>query len=66
MTNDQQTNPTEPTGTHRPGEATEATTPAEERGERMETGRQIARGGKQDGPVAGATSDDSTDPRSGH
>lgn len=58
--------PTKPTGTDKPGEATEATTPAEERGERMETGRQIARGGKQTGHVAGATSSESTDPRSGN
>jgi hypothetical protein len=43
----------------------DATTPAEERGERLETGRQIARGGKQDGSVPGATGDDATDPRSG-
>ncbi len=66
MTDADRTSPTEPTGTDKPGEATEATTPAEERGERMETGRQIARGGKQDGPVPGATAQDSTDPRSGH
>ena len=31
-------------------------TPAEERGERIETGKTIARGGKQDGPVPGAES----------
>lgn len=42
------------------------TSPAEERGERIETGRQIARGGKPDGRVAGATGDDPADPRSGN
>lgn len=58
--------PTKSTGSDQPGEATEATSPAEERGERMETGRQIARGGKQFGHVAGATSSESSDPRAGH
>ena len=29
--------------------------PAEERGERLDTGRTIARGGKDEGPVPGAT-----------
>lgn len=43
----------------------DATTPAEERGERIETGRRIARGGKEEGDVPGATSDDHADPRSG-
>lgn len=44
----------------------DAATPAEERGERLETGRTIARGGKQSGPVPGATGDDPNDPRSGN
>jgi hypothetical protein len=49
-----------------PGPAEQdATTPAEERGERLETGRTIARGGKQKGDVPGATGDDRTDPRAG-
>jgi hypothetical protein len=43
----------------------DATTPAEERGERLETGRQIARGGKPEGQVPGATGDDAADPRAG-
>lgn len=43
----------------------DATTPAEERGERVETGRQIARGGKTHGDVPGATGDDANDPRTG-
>lgn len=43
----------------------EVTTPAEERGERLETGRQIARGGKSEGQVPGATGDDADDPRAG-
>ena len=30
------------------------TTPAQERGERLDTGKTIARGGKDDGPVPGA------------
>ncbi|HVK08744.1 MAG TPA: hypothetical protein VM597_08210 [Gemmataceae bacterium] len=42
------------------------TTPAEERGERIETGRQIARGAKPEGEVKGATGDDPDDPRSGN
>lgn len=33
----------------------EATQPAEERGERVDTGKQIARGGKTGGEVPGAT-----------
>jgi hypothetical protein len=41
----------------------DATTPAEEWGERIETGRTIARGGKQGGDVPGATGDDRSDPR---
>jgi len=43
----------------------DATTPAEERGERIETGRRIARGGKNEGEVPGATGDDASDPRAG-
>ena len=31
------------------------TDPAQERGERIETGKMIARGGKSSGPVPGAT-----------
>ncbi|OWK44498.1 hypothetical protein [Fimbriiglobus ruber] len=42
-----------------------STTDSEEWGERIETGRQIARGGKDQGHVPGATGDDQTDPRSG-
>lgn len=42
------------------------TTQQEEWGERVETGRDIARGGKSDGTVKGATGDDPTDPRSGN
>jgi hypothetical protein len=43
----------------------DATTPAEERGERIETGRTIARGGQREGTVPGATGDDRSDPRAG-
>jgi len=42
------------------------TTPAEEWGDRVETGRDIARGGKDQGEVPGATGDEPTDPRSGN
>lgn len=42
-----------------------ATTPAEEWGERVETGRQIARGATTEGIVPGAMGDDVFDPRSG-
>ena len=61
------TNPNRPNPPAPNPESTEqdATTPAEERGERLETGRQIARGGKQEGPVPGATGDDAADPRAG-
>jgi hypothetical protein len=38
---------------------------AEERGERNETGRHVARGGKQQGDVNGASGDEKQDPRSG-
>jgi hypothetical protein len=41
----------------------DTTTPAEERGERVETGRHIARGGKEEGPVPGATGDRAADSR---
>lgn len=38
-------------------------TPAEERGERLDTGKAIARGGKESGPVPGAEpSEPSRDP----
>ena len=50
----------------RPRETTEeATQPGEERGERVETGRGIARGGHAEGDVPGATGDDAHDPRAG-
>jgi hypothetical protein len=39
----------EQTGVHEP-----ETTPAQERGERIDTGKSIARGGKDEGPVPGA------------
>ena len=45
--------------------AGQPTTQQEEWGDRVETGRDIARGGKQDGTVPGATGDDPTDPRNG-
>jgi hypothetical protein len=38
--------------------AEEETTPDQERGERIATGKAIARGGKQSGHVPGATSND--------
>ena len=41
------------------------TTESEEWGDRIETGRQIARGGTDHGDVPGAMGDDHTDPRSG-
>lgn len=37
-----------------PGTTDVPTTPAEERGERLDTGKAIARGGKDDGDVPGA------------
>ncbi len=43
----------------------QTTTPAEEWGERLDTARQIARGGKADGCVEGAVGEDVHDPRSG-
>jgi hypothetical protein len=49
----------------KPGRQAVSTSGAEERGERIETGRQIARGGKDQGCVPGATGDDLNDPRSG-
>ena len=39
---------------HESGVAIPETTPAEERGERLDTGKAIARGGKQEGHVPGA------------
>jgi hypothetical protein len=63
-------NQTKPKPTPPVGEPEETrdypTTPAEERGERIETGRQIARGGKKEGEVPGATGDEPADPRSGN
>jgi hypothetical protein len=41
-------------GEERSGIDEQETTPAEERGERLDTGKTIARGGKQAGPVPGA------------
>jgi hypothetical protein len=41
-----------------PGADAHPTSPAEERGERVETGRQIARGGKDGGHVHGAAGGD--------
>jgi hypothetical protein len=49
----------------KPGTQPVPTTAAEEWGERIETGRQIARGGKTEGCVPGATGEDAADPRSG-
>jgi hypothetical protein len=60
MTNPNKPNP--PAPNPKPADQ-DATTPAEERGERIETGRQIARGGHQEGDVPGATGDDRSDPR---
>jgi hypothetical protein len=37
-----------------PGVHEPQTTPAQERGERIDTGKSIARGGQDDGPVPGA------------
>lgn len=49
-----------------PGQQSVPTTGPEEWGERIETGRQIARGGKTSGSVPGATGDNPGDPRSGN
>ncbi len=62
---------------HSPGERPDATstpsprtlqptetTPAEERGERLDTGKTIARGGKTTGDVPGATPQDGHEPPS--
>jgi hypothetical protein len=46
--------------------ADQPTTQQEEWGERIETSRDIARGGKDGETVRGATGDDPADPRSGH
>ncbi len=48
-----------------PEENPKRLTPQEEWGERIENGRQIARGGREQGNVPGATGDDPGDPRSG-
>jgi hypothetical protein len=51
----------------RPSEASQApevaTTPAQERGERIVTGKTIARGGKQHGAVPGATESSASPPQ---
>lgn len=47
------------------GQQPPPTTPAEEWGDRVETGRDIARGGHEGGQVPGATGDEPADPRSG-
>jgi hypothetical protein len=43
---------------HPPGTRPPETQPAEERGERIDTGKTIARGGKEDGDVSGAEPDE--------
>lgn len=43
---------------HPPGTREPETTPAEERGERMDTAKTIARGGKQEGDVPGGEPDE--------
>jgi hypothetical protein len=43
---------------HPPGTDEPETTPAQEHGERLDTGKAIARGGKQDGDVPGAEPDE--------
>lgn len=48
------------------GNQDDATTPAEEWGDRVEAGRKIARGAKESGEVPGATGDEPADPRSGN
>jgi len=48
-----------------PGQQPVPTTDSEEWGERVETGRQIARGGKEEGCPPGATGDSPGDPRAG-
>jgi hypothetical protein len=50
---DEQTQPPDASG-DRSGIDEQETTPAEERGERLDTGKTIARGGKQAGHVPGA------------
>jgi len=55
-----------PAGSH-PGQTTSQpveTTPAEERGERLATGKTIARGGKTTGHVPGAMPASGRDPKS--
>lgn len=43
---------------HPPGTKTPETTPAEERGERIDTGKAIARGGQTEGDVPGGEPDE--------
>lgn len=43
---------------HPPGTKKPETTPAEERGERIDTGKAIARGGKSEGDVPGGEPDE--------
>jgi len=48
--------PTKPA--HPPGTREPETTPSEERGERIDTGKTIARGGKEEGNVPGGEPDE--------
>ena len=43
---------------HPPGTREPETTPSEERGERIDTGKTIARGGKEEGNVPGGEPDE--------
>lgn len=54
------TNPPNPPADppHPPGTKPPSTTPAEERGERIDTGKVIARGGKTEGEVPGGQPDE--------
>ena len=52
-------------GPHAAEQKKQETTPAEEWGDRVETSRDIARGGQDHGDVPGATGDEPSDPRSG-
>lgn len=55
MNSDEKKPDTQPTpGHHRAGEREPETTPDQERGERLDTGKAIARGGKEEGSVPGA------------
>jgi hypothetical protein len=47
-----------PAGSRHDPSQPQQTTPAEERGERIETGKTIARGGKDEGRVPGAEPDE--------